>query len=353
MSVLKTSNKYSKYKIVWFPEKLESLRNNIITAPIYARMKPTNFCCHNCHFCVYNHKISGMHNNMKKERLSKEKIFEVLDDFKEMEVKCVTYSGGGESLMHPDIADIMERTLKNNIDLSIITNGQLLSGRKASILSVSKWVRISMDYFDAASFIESRGCSKKDFDEILDNIINFSKQKEDSCDLSINFIITNKNYNKIYDVCNLLKILNIDNIRFSPVWVKNFLTYHEPLKNEVYKQLKLSRQELETDSFKIYDSYNFSENIIKRQYKKCFIMQINPVIGADGNIYNCHNKSYTTEGIIGNINQKRFKDVWFSDEAFQHFNKYNAKHSCNGQCANDGKNLFIHELIDCHGDNYV
>jgi radical SAM protein with 4Fe4S-binding SPASM domain len=38
-------------------------------------------------------------------------------------------------------------------------------------------------------------------------------------------------------------------------------------------------------------------------------MQVVPVIGADGNVYNCHNKSYTEEAIIGNINNQSFENM--------------------------------------------
>ena len=54
-------NKYSDLKIVWFKDKLESFRDGKITSPIYIRIKPTNRCCHNCFFCVYNYDYSKMH----------------------------------------------------------------------------------------------------------------------------------------------------------------------------------------------------------------------------------------------------------------------------------------------------
>jgi molybdenum cofactor biosynthesis enzyme MoaA len=135
----KTSNKYSNLKIAWFPQKLESLRDCTVTAPIYVRVKPTNRCNHNCFFCVYNASFSNMHDTMsRKDELSKEKLIEILNDFSKIGVKAVTYSGGGEPLMHPNIVEILIITKQYGIDLSIITNGQLLSAERAQELVNAK-----------------------------------------------------------------------------------------------------------------------------------------------------------------------------------------------------------------------
>lgn len=355
MSVLKTSNKYSDKKIVWFADKLDSFRTGKIEAPIYVRIKPTNRCCHKCFFCVYHADYSGMHETMEmQDQLSREKLLELLDDLRDIGTKAVTYSGGGEPLMHPDILEILEKTKENGLDLSVLTNGQLLKGEISESLRSAKWVRVSMDYSSPEEFQESRGRGKDMYDEIINNIREFAATKDYNCDLSINFIITKFNYQRIYDACLLLKSLKIDNVRFSPVWIKNeFIQYHKVLEKTVLEQLSRARKDLQTDLFRIYDSYKIVPEVIERKYEKCFVMQTIPAIGADGNVYCCHNKSYSDDAIIGNISAKRFKHMWFSEEARRKFMEFNPKISCQCQCANDSKNIFIHELLDCHGDNYV
>ena len=353
---MKVNNVYSDLKIAWFPDKLNSFKNNIVTAPIYVRIKPINKCCHNCGFCVYNSSYSNMHNTMNKvDTISKEKLFEILNDFKDMGVKAVTYSGGGEPLLHPNITEVMRKTINNNIDLSIITNGELLSEDNAKVLANAKWIRISMDYCNAAMFKQSRGGSETRFIKIIDNIRNFSNIKSNECTLSINYIITKENYTMLYDAAKLLKELKVDNVRMFPVLTtdENFINYHKPLEKVVLDQLKHIRNELSSDNYKTYDSYNITKYEIDRKYTTCYIMQTVPAIGADCNVYNCHNKSYTTESIIGSIKNQSFKEMWFSEKTKKHFKLYNPKNYCKCQCANDGKNIFINELMKCNEDNYV
>lgn len=352
--VKKTSNKYSDKKIIWFTDKMDSFKNNEVKPPIYVRFKPINICNHRCFFCVYNTDYSNMHGNMsKKDRLTKEKCFEILDDFKDMNVKAITYSGGGEPLLHPDIIEIINKTKQNGIDLSIITNAQLLSGEKAEILYDAKWVRISMDYFNADLFHETRAVSKDKFQMIVNNIVNFNKNKNDNCDLSINYIITKINYKFINDAVKFFKDLKVDNIRISPVWTKDFMNYHNNIKELVIKDINIARNKFESDIFKIYDSYVITEEVTQRKYKKCFIQQTIPVIGADYKVYTCHNKAYDDDGIIGDISEQSFKEMWNSEQTKEFFDKFDASHSCNHQCANDNKNIFINEMVDCFGDNFV
>lgn len=348
------SNKYSDKKIIWFPEKMKSFKDDFVKPPIYVRIKPLNRCNHKCFFCVYNYDYSGMHDNVKtQDILSKDKIVEILDDFKDMGVKAVTYSGGGEPLLHPDIIDILKKTKDNGIDLSMITNAQLLNGDKSKELYDSKWVRISSDYFNSKLFNKSRKLPEKKFFDVVNNIENFISNKNKKCNVSINYVITKMNYDKIYEAVEFYKQLKIDNIRLSPVWTNDFMEYHKIIKDSVIEQIKNARKDFQDENYKVYDSYNITEDITKRHYTKCFVMQTIPAIGADGNVYTCHNKAYDKDGIIGNINDKRFKDMWFSDKTKEFFNSFNPQVMCNHQCANDSKNVFIHEMINCYGDNFV
>jgi molybdenum cofactor biosynthesis enzyme MoaA len=348
-----TTNKYSNHKVVWFHDKMESFANGTITAPIYVRLKPTNRCCHNCFYCVYNHEFSGMHDTMKRnDELSVGLLYELLDDMKEMGVKALTFTGGGEPLIHPHIVPVIERAKRNGLDLSIITNGQLLNGDRALSLTEAKWVRVSLDSCNEPMFEANRGVPGEKFREVIHNIEQFARLKSSWCNLSANFIINKLNAHSIVDAARLYKSLGLDNVRFSPVWVKNFSGYHESIKDIVLEGLSGAR-ELQDDSFRVYDSYHIEEMAAARTYDRCWVMQTNPVIGANGTVYACHNKAYDESGAIGSVYECRFKDLWFSKGARKRFEGLDPSRVCGHQCAGDAKNQFIHQLLACKGDNFV
>ena len=228
------NNKYSDYKIVWFNEKLQSLKDGEVKSPIYLRIKPTNRCNQSCYYCIYNKEFSNMHEAIVPgpDEIPTDKMFEILDDVSSMGVKAITYSGGGEPLMHKDMVAILKKTLDVKIDLSILTNGEFLKGERAEVLSNAKWIRISVDFCTPQMFIDFRKGTEKRFYNILENITNFAKIVSDdktNCDLGINFIITKDNYKHVMDACQLFYDCGINNIRYSPVWTGDFYDYHSKL----------------------------------------------------------------------------------------------------------------------------
>ena len=361
-------NKYSDYKIFNFPKKLNSFGAGEITAPIYVRVKPINLCNHGCFFCVYStgfrvkdggdedHVISGMHEDMvEQDVIPTEKMMQILDDFWSMGVKAVTYSGGGEPLMHKDIVKIMQATLDYGIDLSIITNGQNLVKDRAEVLAKAKWVRVSMDYTNGAQMKRFRNVPEKSFNSVISNIQNFAKIKNQDCDLAVNYIVHKNNCTNLYEFTELLKFAGVENVRFSPMYTPDFYNYHAEIADQVNSQLA-QIQNLVDSKFSVNSTYNIepgSSHSNIRSYKRCYIMQTVPVVGADLNVYACHNKAYDNTGCIGSLKEQSFKDLWFSETTKQYMESFNAKHRCMHECSNDRKNIIINQVLDASTDNFV
>jgi MoaA/NifB/PqqE/SkfB family radical SAM enzyme len=360
------NNKYSDLKIIAFPEKVQSFREGRITAPIYVRVKPINRCQHGCFFCTYSdgslraldredHVDTGMHADIKeKDILPWPKLQETLDDFKELGVKAVTYSGGGEPLLYAQIVEAMQRTLNFRIDLSIITNGQLLKGPRAEVLAYARWVRVSVDYTNAEQMKRSRNVPEHFFDQVLDNIKNFAAIKQRDCDLGVNYIIHQSNADGLVDFAERLKDIGVENVRFSPMWVPGIAGYHASIREKVERQL-IEAQRLVDERFTVNSTFDLTSpaHAPVRKYNRCYFMQTVPVVGADQCVYACHNKAYDNTGKIGSIAQQRFKELWFSDEAKAVFEGLNPICDCRHQCANDNKNRHIQNLVASSNDNFV
>lgn len=360
-------SKYGSIKIVWHPDKLNALRKQEITAPIYVRIKPTNKCNHRCFYCSYDpgieipNVLSG--GFVRNNEIPREKMMEILDDFRDIGVKAVTFSGGGEPLVYPYIIETMKKCLEYGIDLSMITNGQLLNGERAELLSKAKWVRISTDASDSETFCRIRNVPGNLFNELVENIKNFVKIKDERCELGINFIIHHLNADKVYDNIKFFKELGVNHVKTTPRWIDNekqWLEYHSPFKDSVIQQIKKAKQELADANFDIYDTYendlnNFGEDIeksgkIKRGYDRCYIMETVPVIGADSVVYFCHDKTYSNDGALGSLKDKSFKELWFSEEAKEKFRSFNPEEKCK-HCVYDSRNVFIRDVLKNYGEH--
>lgn len=370
-------NVYSNLKIVNHPEKLQSFREGKIVAPLYVRIKPTNRCNHACGWCVYQSDFSGMHElagnthgwkNMKAEDIDEiptPKLLEIIADLAEMGVKAVTFSGGGEPLLHPGIVEAMRACLIYGINYGIITNGQALNGARADILASAAWVRVSVDYANAEQMKQSRGTSENAYWQVMENLANFAKKKMSDCELSINFIVTKENHQSLHLAAMMLQSCGVDNIRFSPVWRPDLAAYHAPLVSSVIRQIELIKnttQSRVTSSgkeplppIKIYSSYNLSDpqHGPTRNHHRCYFLQITPSIGADLGVYGCHNVSYSKHGLLGSIKSRSFKNFWFSDEAKTAMEALSPIKSCTHQCAAHSKNDLIQNILDAGDDHFV
>lgn len=360
-------NHYSDFKIAHFPGKLRSFVEGRIAAPIYVRIKPHLACAHGCGWCVYStgfrthdvpgHLVSGMHADMTNEHASiaPEKMYEVLEDLRDMGVKAVTYSGGGEPLQHPQIVGFAQRTLDYGIDLSLISNGQMLRKARAEVFGHSRWTRVSMDYQNAEQMAASRNVAPASFGVVMRNIEEFAKSKDAACTLGVNYIVTHENYRNLAEFARTLRNIGVNDLRVSPVWRTDFHEYHGVICDDVGDEISAAAG-LSDENFHVYSSYDIDSPSYgnDRPSTKCFFMQMVPVVGADCKIWACHHKAFDNTGLIGSIEHQRFRDLWFSDEAKAVFDGLNPQVVCAGhQCANDGKNRAIMEYLSTEGDNFV
>lgn len=360
-------NRYSDLKIVGFPDKIESFRSGVITAPIYVRVKPTNRCNHGCRFCTYSdgtkrpkdsatdHLQSAMHEDMnERDSIPISKLMETLDEFRRIGVKAVTFSGGGEPLFYPDIVEAMERTLANGLALSIITNGQLLNSERTGILRNAAWVRVSIDYTTPGQMSASRHVGEQCFDGVIENLSKFASLKCEQCDLGVNFIVTRYNCNGLVPFAALLKSIGVQNVRFSPVYVDGFQEYHRPIADSVGEQLA-EIQSMCDDWFSVNSTYDINSDSKKKErpFKRCLYMQTVPVIGADQNVYACHNQAYSRDGLIGSIKDQTFSDLWYSDAAKRVFESLDPSVSCRKECANHNKVALFNSLAASGSDPFV
>lgn len=345
-----SDNVYDVSKLAFHKEKLEALAKGEIIAPVYVRVKPTNRCDHECTYCSYSPDndcpVSETIN--LKDEIPREKMLEILGDFRDIGIKALTFSGGGEPLVYPHIAEIMQMTLDYGIDLSIISNGQKLRGEKANILKNAKWVRVSAGECDAEGFEKTRRRPAKWFYELKENLANFSQIKNPDCEFGINYVVHNGNFDRIYDSVKYFKELGVNHIKITPCWNPDFIDYHEPLKPISLEQIANARADFQAEGFTVYDTYENdfkSTGLSDRNYDKCSIMQIIPVIGADAAVYFCHDKTYSGNGCLGSIKNRSFKNLWFSEDAAKIFREFNPRKQCQHHCTYDSRNLLTLEML--------
>lgn len=344
-------------KIFHFKEKVDSLPLSVdeILPPIHVRLKPTNVCAHNCHYCAYKAESLQVGRDMSaKDYIPKDKMMEIIDDCARMGVKAITLTGGGDPFYYPYLPEAVHKLAKTDIRFSALTNGAKLKGELAEVFAEhGTWVRVSIDGWDENSYAQYRGVDKGEFTKVIGNIAGFKKLKGD-CSLGISLIVDEKNSGHVFDFVKLIKDLGVDNVKISPCVISNDANennrYHQRFYDRVKQEVAKVLDTLASDSFHIYDAYHLLDDKFEKDYDWCPNLQILPVIGADMNVYTCQDKAYNHQcGLMGSIEKTSFMEFWLKGK--EKFFDINPINDCRHHCLANKKNRLLvdyHEYEDGH-----
>lgn len=339
---------YSELKIFHHTDRIEGLLKGERVAPIYVRIKPTNVCNQKCYYCGYaDDTLYDGRKVDRRESIPWEIMERTILELADMGVKAVTFSGGGEPLCYHSIEKTLKLVQESGIDYSMISNGQALKGDIVEILKDAKWIRISFDSYQAATYQSVRGVTTHQ--QVINNIENFANKKSKDCTLGINCVVTKQNANEIYDICRLVKEAGVDNIKLSPIMVKeDEAGYHDEIKDTVGEQILRAKEELETDTFHVVDKYTNDlaiDHNFEKSYHRCVIQDLFAVIAADSKVYRCHQRAYTKPGEIGDLTQHTFKEIWYSKETIRKLRQFDACKECRFRCAFDERNMLLNDFL--------
>lgn len=231
----------------------------------------------------------------------------------------------GEPLLAKKFEAIFDETIKNNIEVSITTNGTLLT---------EKWLRkflqhgtqfsLSMDGASESSFNRIRKGAH--FKKLIDIVKLFNKLKAteysgSKSNISIFFVALKSNIKELPELIDLAKDLDIRNVRVMqfnisihpPNIRKESLRYHKRLANNYFMLAKNKARE-----YGVNFQVRFFENNEKKKEKtseniesyrfpqKCFAPWEKIIIRANGDIIPCCDSGE----IMGNIKNKEFEKIW-------------------------------------------
>ncbi|MBR5336535.1 MAG: radical SAM protein [Lachnospiraceae bacterium] len=346
-------NPYSNLKIFRHKEYLDAIENGEWMPPIYIRIKPTNHCNHHCAYCTYgsgdtDQKTENRDNVDHRSIIPWEDMQNILKDVCDMGVKAVTFSGGGEPLTYPKIKESARILQDSGIELSLISNGELLDEERATAFYKAKWVRISFDSPNKEEYCRLRNLKPERFDRVVNNIREFAGKKDGDCVLGVNYVVGKANAHRVYEAAELLKNLGVNNVKFAAL-IDNQPNYHRDIKDNVIKQIHNAINDFSDDHFQIFNNYENDwkdKNFAGVPYEQCYTCRLVTVIGADQKVYLCHTQAYDSNAVVGDIRDKGFKALWNSKETRDRLKSLCPRIDCKCSCVYEGRNQAILGYFD-------
>lgn len=297
-------SRYSEVKFTRFPDRLEGIKSKK-AAPVHVQLIPSDLCNQACSFCAYRDPgytssklfhVAGNYNPNRKMPIAK--ALEVLEDCAEMGVRAVSFTGGGEPTVHPDLQKMMDRASELGLRWSLVTNGVLLN--KFDV-SKAAWVRISLDAATAKTYSSIRKVPEHHFDRALASVKGNG----------VGFVVTPENWREVVQATILVKSWGAKYIRIgSQVAEDNVWGQDLDLIEHVKGLCRVA--ELEAgDGFEVFNRFErvFDGEEIPED-SLCGYQYFTTYIGADQNLYRCCVYAYNPRGLLGTIKDKRFKEAW-------------------------------------------
>lgn len=347
------SNIYSTQKIMYHPELLAAMKRGEQPYPIQLHLMPDNRCNHNCVFCSY--RVFGNKNTEmfdRKSYIPRDIMSRLLKDFHEMGGKAVELTGGGEPLLYPYRKEMFLDMIKYGFDIGLITNGARLSRELASLVGPHlTWARISIDSASKETYSELRKAPEGDFTKALKAVSYLRRyaQKPDF-KLGVGFVVENGNETEVSYLCHLAKEAGADNVRVGAVFHPDGMDHFKKgVLERAKEEVNHAVVTLEDDSFRVYNRLpERIENMESgsQNYDFCGIKETLCVVGGDCSVFTCCSLAFNKKGLIGNLKDKGFKELWDSAEKQKLFSKFDPRKRCKYHCLYEKHNGFINEVLN-------
>jgi len=348
---------YSKAKVLHYRDALDRLARNVegICPPIHIRIKPTNACNQRCWYCSYRLKGVQLGQDMdERDVIPRDKMMEIVDDMIAMGVRAVTFSGGGEPFCYPHLEETALRLAQGGVRFASLTNGSRLSGSAAEVFAHrATWLRVSIDGWDDESYARQRRVAVGEFTRVLANMRAF-KRLNGPCHLGAALVVDHAVAPHVAELIQRVCEAGVDSVKVAPCIISNVAgennEYHAPIFDEVKRQIALARERVGDGRVEVFDSYHLQLETFEKSYRWCPYLQLNPVIGADLNVYACHDKAYNLEGgLLGSLRNRRFCEFWMDGK--DKFFRIDPSRHCNHHCVANQRNILVHEYLDADTDH--
>jgi MoaA/NifB/PqqE/SkfB family radical SAM enzyme len=337
-------------KIAWHQDRLKAWENGERICPITVDIALTRACNYGCHFCY------AMLQENERKVLTKEIVFDFLEDAAEAGVGGISVVGDGESSISPFFVDTIIRGSELGMSMATATNGLVLTKRKAEqILPHLTYLRINFSGGEANRYGEIMGVKPEWFDRVCQNIrdmVEIKKKNNLSVTIGMQMVVMPEYEDQIIPLAKLGKELRPD-----------YLVLKHCSDNEDgdlgvdysgYDELESTFKEAETysdDEYKVVVKWSKVKADGKRSYQRCFSpaffiqMSGTGLLATCGQFFNERYKKFH----FGNICDQRFKDIIASDHYWDVMNylaspDFNAQTMCGTLCLQHK----VNEALDAH-----
>lgn len=324
-------------KFLYHPEQIEAYRKGERPFPINLEVDLTEICNHRCSFCN-----SWGYRESNEVTLEEKVIKPILKEAKEMGTKSISFTGGGEPMVHKDFLEILKYSKKVGLENGLLTNGSRINEKNVEDLRKNlEWARISIGGGNKETYKSIQGIDH--FDRVIDNIKSLSSKKSEyNLKVGVRMLVLENNISSIEDLANTLKETNIDYLQLAPnEYSKDGGKFwNSPRTRQIFGKVKDIIQPIKF----LGAGYNINQNESINYPEKCYAHFFQGTISGNGNFLFCKNSRGIEEYSLGNIKKSTLAEIWDS-EKIKDLEKRIRPNNCGRFCKNSALNNGMQSIL--------
>jgi MoaA/NifB/PqqE/SkfB family radical SAM enzyme len=347
---------YSTDKLSAYPSKIAKFRDGQDPGLVTVHLMPQNLCNQNCSFCSY--RMDGNKNASefdKKSHIPPGEMFALIRDMKEMGVRGVELTGGGEPLAYPHIVDTVAALVLAGMSIGLVTNGTLLTEEMAEKIGPAlSWARVSIDCSNPETYATMRRTKPGQFDKAWGAVELLRKYAPDDEDyrLGVGFVLSRENWKEPFEFIKMAHESGADNVRMSSTFhsVGAYFSMLPDHSREAVRLTDVAVEKFSSDTFHINnlmeERLNESSILSSQDYDRCPTKDLLCVVEGTGKVYTCCTFTGSDKGCYGNFMEHEggFKGLWEEKEEWR--KNFKACDYCKIPCLYRERNLAMNEMID-------
>jgi cyclic pyranopterin phosphate synthase len=316
-------NPFNALKLLRHADRIEAMLRGEMVYPISVEFDASNTCPHDCPFCSFGTSRSQGYRQQHWVQFPTDRALTLFDELHDVGVKSITFTGGGEPLVHKAIATLLEKAA-SLFEIGVVTNGFNLRGAARDVIAQhATFLRVSLDAGNPETHAFTHGTKTPQFHQILEHL-RASREAAAGRPLTIgaSFCVMDENWKEIYLAARQVKEAGGDYLEVRPTFPTEWRgdgwghALSEMNVGAAQIEIEHAKAHLNDARFRVIgmvERFDRLSNPVK-QYEKCRIGPLTTVIGADGRLWHCCVNRGIEAFCYGSVLERSFREVWDAPE---------------------------------------
>lgn len=307
-------HQFSPDKIFAHPERVRGWLDGGLSSPITFELDITNRCNNKCPSCF------GFHPGLDSAQIKYADIKRVLRQVKAAGGKAVTFTGGGEPAVHPDIIPALRYARSLGLDSALITNGLKMDETLArAVLETCTWTRLSLDAASPEVYRATHGLGPAAWEKVKANTAMLARLKRETgspCTVGIGFLTSPGTARDILPFAALGRKLGVDYAQYRPLLRRHGEEEVDYSPARIVRGIALAEKKYSGPGFKVLNSVHkyalISRGDLGRGYGQCYGHNFAAVVCADLKMYICCHMRGIKKYSVGDLKKRSVSAIWSS-----------------------------------------